>query len=221
MNECDTLLMIGSAFPYAEFLPKEGKARGVQIDIDASMLSIRFPMEVGLVGDAAETLRALLPRLRQKQAGKWRQTIEDNVRELVEDARGACQATRQAGQSAARDLGIVAAAAGSGGDHQRFRLLRQLVRARPQDPPRHEGLALRRPGLDGRRRSLCDRRQICAAGSPRHCVGRRWRNADEQYGRADHGRQILARLARPSLDRLRLQQRRSQPGDMGAAHHQR
>src|SRR4029079_18399405 len=80
MNECDTLLMIGSAFPYAEFLPREGKARGVQIDIDASMLSIRFPMEVGLVGDAAETLRALLPRLRQKQAGEWRRTIADNVR---------------------------------------------------------------------------------------------------------------------------------------------
>jgi len=80
MNECDTLLMIGSAFPYAEFLPKEGKARGVQIDIDASMLSIRFPMEVGLVGDAAETLRALLPRLRQKQVTGWRRAIEDNVR---------------------------------------------------------------------------------------------------------------------------------------------
>jgi len=69
MTECDTLLMIGSAFPYSEFLPREGKVRGVQIDIDASMLSIRFPMEVGLVGDAAETLRALLPRLRQKPAG--------------------------------------------------------------------------------------------------------------------------------------------------------
>src|SRR5882757_4357343 len=80
MMECDTLLMIGSAFPYAEFLPMEGKARGVQIDVDASMLSIRFPMEVGLVGDAAETLRALLPRLQQKQAGEWRNTIEDNVR---------------------------------------------------------------------------------------------------------------------------------------------
>jgi pyruvate dehydrogenase (quinone) len=81
MNECDTLLMVGSAFPYAEFLPKEGKARGVQIDIDAGMLSIRFPMEVGLVGDAVETLRALLPRLRQKQAGEWRATIEDNIRQ--------------------------------------------------------------------------------------------------------------------------------------------
>jgi pyruvate dehydrogenase (quinone) len=80
MNECDTLLMVGSAFPYAEFLPREGKARGVQIDIDASMLSIRFPMEAGLVGDAAETLRALLPRLKQKPPDEWRKSIETNVR---------------------------------------------------------------------------------------------------------------------------------------------
>lgn len=81
MTECDTLLMIGSGFPYAEFLPKEGSARGVQIDIDAAMLSIRFPMEVGLVGDAAETLRALLPRLKQKTNRAWRKDIEDNVRD--------------------------------------------------------------------------------------------------------------------------------------------
>jgi pyruvate dehydrogenase (quinone) len=80
MTECDTLLMIGSAFPYSEFLPKEGTARGVQIDIDAGMLSIRFPMEAALTGDAAETLRALLPKLRQKPAGNWRKTIEGNVR---------------------------------------------------------------------------------------------------------------------------------------------
>ncbi|MCA1409793.1 thiamine pyrophosphate-requiring protein [Bradyrhizobium sp. NBAIM20] len=79
MMECDTLLMVGSAFPYAEFLPKEGSARGVQIDIDAGMMSIRFPMEVGLVGDAAETLRALLPRLKPKSDGAWRQGIQDDV----------------------------------------------------------------------------------------------------------------------------------------------
>jgi pyruvate dehydrogenase (quinone) len=81
MTECDTLLMVGSAFPYSEFLPKEGKARGVQIDIDAGMLSMRFPMEAGLVGDAGETLRALLPRLEQKPHGSWRKTIEGNVRD--------------------------------------------------------------------------------------------------------------------------------------------
>src|SRR3954463_2054945 len=79
MTECDILLMVGSAFPYSEFLPKEGSARGVQIDIDASMLSIRFPMEVGLVGDAVETLRALLPRLQQKPAADWRKGIERSV----------------------------------------------------------------------------------------------------------------------------------------------
>jgi pyruvate dehydrogenase (quinone) len=81
MMECDTLLMVGSGFPYAEFLPKEGQARGVQIDLDASMLSIRYPMEVGLVGDAAETLRALLPRLKPKTDGAWRKSIADHVRD--------------------------------------------------------------------------------------------------------------------------------------------
>ncbi|MDB6088517.1 MAG: thiamine pyrophosphate-requiring protein, partial [Gammaproteobacteria bacterium] len=76
MTGCDTLLMVGSGFPYAEFLPKEGAARGVQIDIDPGMLSIRYPMEVNLVGDSAETLRALLPLLEQKTARSWRQSIE-------------------------------------------------------------------------------------------------------------------------------------------------
>src|SRR5690606_26017836 len=55
MNECDTLLMIGSGFPYSEFLPKDGQARGVQIDIDGRMLSLRYPMDVNLVGDSRQT----------------------------------------------------------------------------------------------------------------------------------------------------------------------
>jgi len=76
MTECDTLLMIGSGFPYSEFLPKEGQARGVQIDIKADMLSLRYPMEVNLVGDSAETLRALLPLLEQKEDRAWRDSIE-------------------------------------------------------------------------------------------------------------------------------------------------
>jgi pyruvate dehydrogenase (quinone) len=78
MMECDTLLMIGSGFPYTEFLPKEGAARGVQIDIDPGMLSIRYPAEVNLHGDAAETLRALMPLLEQK-SGPWRERIESHV----------------------------------------------------------------------------------------------------------------------------------------------
>ncbi|WP_333683764.1 thiamine pyrophosphate-requiring protein [Pontibaca methylaminivorans] len=79
MRHCDTLLMVGSRFPYSEFLPKEGKARGVQIDIDPSMESIRFPMEVNLVGDAAATLRALLPHLEPRQNRRWREDIERRV----------------------------------------------------------------------------------------------------------------------------------------------
>jgi pyruvate dehydrogenase (quinone) len=79
MMACDTLLIVGSGFPYTEFLPKEGNARCVQIDIDPGMLSIRFPAEVNLHGDTAETLRALLPLLEQKTATAWRERIETHV----------------------------------------------------------------------------------------------------------------------------------------------
>jgi pyruvate dehydrogenase (quinone) len=79
MAECDTLLMVGSGFPYAEFLPKEGQARGVQIDLAPDMLSLRYPMEVNLVGDAAETLRELLPLLEQNADGSWRRQIAANM----------------------------------------------------------------------------------------------------------------------------------------------
>ena len=79
MTGCDTLLMIGSGFPYAEFLPKEGQARGVQIDLKPDMLSLRYPMEVNLVGDSAETLRALLPLLDEKADQSWRTTVEKTV----------------------------------------------------------------------------------------------------------------------------------------------
>jgi pyruvate dehydrogenase (quinone) len=79
MNECDTLLMIGSGFPYSEFLPEEGQARGVQIDLAPDMLSLRYPMEVNLEGDAAETLRALLPLLKAKEDTAWRDGIAKGV----------------------------------------------------------------------------------------------------------------------------------------------
>lgn len=75
MQQCDTLLMVGSGFPYAEFLPKEGQARGLQIDLDPGMLAIRFPMEVNLTGDAKATLATLLPLLDQKTETDWRDTI--------------------------------------------------------------------------------------------------------------------------------------------------
>ena len=81
MMNCDTLLMIGSGFPYSEFLPKPGAARGVQIDVEPEMLSLRYPMEVNLTGDSKETLRALLPLLEQKSDRSWRKQIEQGVAE--------------------------------------------------------------------------------------------------------------------------------------------
>lgn len=77
MSNCDGLLMVGSSFPYAEFLPKEGQARGVQIDIDPRLIGIRYPMEVNLIGDARDTLSELLPLLQQKQDKAWRQRLID------------------------------------------------------------------------------------------------------------------------------------------------
>jgi pyruvate dehydrogenase (quinone) len=84
MKGCDTFLMVGSAFPYSEFLPKPGAARGVQIDIDGSRLSLRYPMEVNLVGDSAATLRALLPMLTQKNVPSWRSGIEKGLKDWWE-----------------------------------------------------------------------------------------------------------------------------------------
>jgi len=79
MEGCDTLLMIGSSFPYSEYLPEPGKARGIQIDIDGRMLSLRYPMEVNLLGDSKSTLQALIPLLKHKEDRSWRQNIEQQV----------------------------------------------------------------------------------------------------------------------------------------------
>src|ERR671913_144554 len=67
LEECDTLLMIGTSFPYIEFLPKPGQARGVQIDIKAARIGLRYPVEVGLVGDSRLTSRQLLPMLKRNE----------------------------------------------------------------------------------------------------------------------------------------------------------
>ncbi|CAM3976529.1 thiamine pyrophosphate-requiring protein [Bordetella tumbae] len=86
MQDCDTLLMVGTTFPYTEFLPPEGQAGGVQIDRDGRALGLRYPIEVGLAGDAKQTLAALLPLLEQKTDLDWRHDIEKDVarwREVV------------------------------------------------------------------------------------------------------------------------------------------
>lgn len=81
IKECDTLFMIGTSFPYAEWLPDEGTVKGVEIDIDGRMIGIRYPMDAHVVGDAKETLKELLPLLRRKKDRKWRKEIESNIRE--------------------------------------------------------------------------------------------------------------------------------------------
>ena len=79
MMNCDTLLTVGSSFPYTQFLPAFDQARGVQIDIDGKMIGMRYPNELNLIGDSAATLRALIPHLRRKEDRAWRMSIEDNV----------------------------------------------------------------------------------------------------------------------------------------------
>jgi pyruvate dehydrogenase (quinone) len=79
MQGCDTLLTVGSNFPYSQFLPEYGQARGVQIDVDGKFIGMRYPYELNLVGDAKQTLRALIPHLRRNKNGSWRGEIEKNV----------------------------------------------------------------------------------------------------------------------------------------------
>lgn len=81
MNDCDTLLMVGTDFPYSEFLPEDGKARAVQIDIDGRQLGTRYPTEVNLVGDSKDTLEALIPMLQRKEDRSWREKIEKEIEE--------------------------------------------------------------------------------------------------------------------------------------------
>jgi pyruvate dehydrogenase (quinone) len=88
IEDCDTFFMVGSSFPYSEWLPEPGQARGVQIDIDGTMIGIRYPMEANLIGDAKETLRALIPHLSRKEDRSWQNDIEENVSrwwEILED----------------------------------------------------------------------------------------------------------------------------------------
>jgi len=79
MMDCDTLLMVGSSFPYSQFMPEWGQARAVQVDLDGTMIGTRYPMDCLLVGDSAETLRALLPMLRRKEDRSWQQKITEEV----------------------------------------------------------------------------------------------------------------------------------------------
>ena len=129
MTRCDTLLMVGSSFPYSEFLPEEGQARGVQIDLDARRIGIRYPMEVQLVGDARETLRALLPLLERKNERDWQDEIVKSVEEWWAPDGAPRLRRRRPDQPAAGLLGALEPAARRLHPQLRLRLGRQLVRA--------------------------------------------------------------------------------------------
>ncbi|HZZ41756.1 MAG TPA: thiamine pyrophosphate-requiring protein [Tepidisphaeraceae bacterium] len=81
MRGCDALLVVGSSFPYAEFYPKVGQAKGVQIDIDGRLLSLRYPMDVNLKGDAKQTLKALIPLIQRKTDRAWQKEIIESVKD--------------------------------------------------------------------------------------------------------------------------------------------
>ncbi|NJC72291.1 thiamine pyrophosphate-requiring protein [Planosporangium thailandense] len=78
---CDVLFMIGTSFPYGEWLPPEGQAKGVEINIDGRLIGMRYPIQANLIGDSKETLRALIPMLKRKSDRSWREKIEKDVRE--------------------------------------------------------------------------------------------------------------------------------------------
>jgi pyruvate dehydrogenase (quinone) len=84
IEECDTVFLIGTSFPYMEFMPKPGQARGVQLDIDPVRIGLRYPVEVGLVGDSQRTLEAILPLLRRKDDRSFLETAQRGVRDWQE-----------------------------------------------------------------------------------------------------------------------------------------
>ena len=217
MVDCDTLLMIGSRFPYSEFLPKEGQARGVQIDIDPKMVSIRYPMEVNLIGDSAATLRKLMPLLEHKKDRSWRQQIEKNVKEWWQtlESRAMVGANPLNPQRVFWELSprlpencIIACDTGSGD---------QLVCPRSEDPPRHDGVRVGFVGDDGAGNAVRDCRQVRLSRAAGAGAGRRRRAADERDERADHAREILEAVARPEVHRAGPQQPGSEPGHLGDA----
>lgn len=84
LEDCDTLLMVGTSFPYIEFMPKPGQARGVQIELDPKRIGLRYPVEVGLVGDSRNTLRALIPLLKRKEDRKFLQAAQAGMKDWWE-----------------------------------------------------------------------------------------------------------------------------------------
>jgi pyruvate dehydrogenase (quinone) len=109
INNCDTLLIVGSSFPYEAYYPTPGQARGVQIDIDPARIGLRYPVEVGLVGSSSDTLRALIPRLERKEDRAFLQSAQQNMGEWWEllEERGTSREMPLKPQVVAHELGML------------------------------------------------------------------------------------------------------------------
>ncbi len=107
MEDCDTLLIIGSSFPYIEFMPKPDQARGVQIDRDPQRIGLRYPVEAGLIGDSRRTLQALIPYLRRNQDRGFLEKAQEGMKEWrkLMEQRGTRQDKPMKPQVAAWELG--------------------------------------------------------------------------------------------------------------------
>jgi len=107
IEHCDTLFVAGSSFPYIEFLPKPGQAKGVQIDIDPARIGLRYPVQVGLVGDCRRTLQTLLPMLRRNEDRSFLEKAQDGMKEWWElmEERGTRRDKPMKPQVVAHELG--------------------------------------------------------------------------------------------------------------------
>jgi pyruvate dehydrogenase (quinone)/pyruvate oxidase len=107
MENCDTLLMVGTSFPYLEFLPKPSDAKGVQIELDPQRIGLRFPIEVGLVGDSRRVLRELMPRLQRKENRKFLEEAQKGMQDWkkIMDGQAARREVPMKPQVIAHELG--------------------------------------------------------------------------------------------------------------------
>ena len=220
-EDCDTLLVVGSNFPYTQFLPGfDGKpdVAPSRSTSTRTMVGLRYPFEVNLVGDAAATLQALMPLLERKEDRSWRETVEKNVSPLVggDGRRGRAsrptRSTRCASSASCRrrlpEDAMIAADSGSAANwYARQVRMRGTMRGTLSGTLATMGCGV--PYAIGAKFAHPDR--------PAYRLGGRRRDADERPGRADHHRQLLAGLDRPAAGRRGAAQRRPQPGHLGAA----
>ena len=190
MQECDTLLVVGCSFPYAEFYPKAGQAKGVQIDIDGRLLSLRYPMDVNLKGDARQTLAGTDAPAKRKTERTWQEKVIENVKEWWKVVEGRAHTDGNNGllnpervfwelSPRLPDRCIISADSGTTANW----FARDLKIRRG-----HDGQRQRQSRDDGGGGSLCRRGEILLPRSRLHCRDRRRRDADERAQRLHYRR---------------------------------